>query len=96
LVVNYDVPENPEDYVHRIGRTGRAGAKGRAVMLASPDQHRDVRDIEKLMGMELAISENSECSLPAPRTHGGRPGQGGNRPSRNRGRATGKWRGGGR
>ena len=94
LVVNYDVPENPEDYVHRIGRTGRAGATGRAVMLASPDQHRDVRDIEKLMGMQLAISEDSECSRPAPRTHNGRPGQGGNRPSRNRGRASGSWRGG--
>ncbi|MFX9038906.1 C-terminal helicase domain-containing protein, partial [Acinetobacter baumannii] len=48
LVLNYDVPENPEDYVHRIGRTARAGASGLAITLVSPEQHRDVRDIEKL------------------------------------------------
>lgn len=54
LVVNYDIPENPEDYVHRIGRTGRAGAEGRAITLATPQQHRDVKDIERLMKEPLA------------------------------------------
>ncbi len=66
LVVNYDIPENAADYVHRIGRTGRAGASGRAITFACPDQHRDVRDIEKLMKMELKLSPNSRLSLPKP------------------------------
>lgn len=50
LVVNFDVPEHAEDYVHRIGRTGRAGAKGRSVTLALPNQKRLIRNIERVMG----------------------------------------------
>lgn len=50
LVVNYDVPEHAEDYVHRIGRTGRAGAKGRSVTLALTNQKRLIRNIERVMG----------------------------------------------
>jgi ATP-dependent RNA helicase RhlE len=68
LVVNYDVPENPEDYVHRIGRTGRAGAKGRAILLATPEQHRDVRDIEKLLRTELPLSPQSRAKMERPAT----------------------------
>lgn len=56
LVVNYDVPEKPEDYVHRIGRTGRAGSRGRAVTIAVPAQAKDVRDIERLLGIKIPIS----------------------------------------
>ncbi|MDX2186743.1 MAG: DEAD/DEAH box helicase [Opitutaceae bacterium] len=52
-VINYDVPENPEDYVHRIGRTGRAMAVGDAFMLATPDDARDVRDIERFIGAKI-------------------------------------------
>jgi ATP-dependent RNA helicase RhlE len=63
LIVNYDIPENPEDYVHRIGRTGRAGASGRAITFACPDQHRDVRDIERLLKAELPLSPHSRLSL---------------------------------
>ncbi len=59
LVINYDVPEKPEDYVHRIGRTGRAGSKGRAIMIATPEQARDVRDIERLLRIELPLSPRS-------------------------------------
>ena len=59
LVVNFDVPEKAEDYVHRIGRTGRAGASGKAITLATPEQHKDVRDIEKLLKTSLAISNRS-------------------------------------
>jgi len=78
LVVNFDVPENPEDYVHRIGRTGRAGAAGRAITFAHPDQHGDVRDIEKLMKTELPLSPDSRMELPRPRpTHSQRPQQAG-------------------
>lgn len=59
LVLNSDLPDQPDDYVHRIGRTGRAGAAGRAVTLAFADQARDVRDIEALIGMTIPISDKS-------------------------------------
>ncbi|MGD2134711.1 MAG: DEAD/DEAH box helicase [Gemmatimonadales bacterium] len=50
MVVNYDVPQDPEIYVHRVGRTARAGAQGVAVTLMSPDEWLMMRDIEKLVG----------------------------------------------
>jgi ATP-dependent RNA helicase RhlE len=53
FVVNYDLPHNPEDYVHRIGRTGRAGALGEAISLVSEAETRYLRDIEKLLGSSL-------------------------------------------
>ena len=52
-VVNFELPNIPEDYVHRIGRTGRAGASGEAISLFSPDETVFLRDIEKLIGMKL-------------------------------------------
>ncbi|MFN7667083.1 MAG: DEAD/DEAH box helicase [Burkholderiales bacterium] len=52
-VVNYDVPNNAEDYVHRIGRTGRAGASGIAITLMAPDEERALADIEKLIKRSL-------------------------------------------
>lgn len=52
-VVNFDLPNVPEDYVHRIGRTGRAGAKGRAISLVSADEFRQLWDIERLIGRKL-------------------------------------------
>ncbi|MFC5474098.1 DEAD/DEAH box helicase [Paraherbaspirillum soli] len=52
-VVNYDLPNVPEDYVHRIGRTGRAGASGEAVSLVCVDEHQMLKDIEKLIKREL-------------------------------------------
>ncbi|AMO99768.1 helicase conserved C-terminal domain protein [Collimonas arenae] len=52
-VVNYDLPNVPEDYVHRIGRTGRAGATGEAVSLVCVDEHQMLKDIEKLIKREL-------------------------------------------
>ncbi|HLO98787.1 MAG TPA: DEAD/DEAH box helicase, partial [Fimbriimonas sp.] len=63
LVVNYDIPECAEDYVHRIGRTGRAGARGRAITIATPAQKRDVWDIEKLISMKLDRSELSQGEI---------------------------------
>ena len=53
FVVNYDLPHNAEDYVHRIGRTGRAGAQGEAISLVSESETRYLRDIEKLIGSTL-------------------------------------------
>ena len=52
-VVNYDLPNVPEDYVHRIGRTGRAGATGEAISLVCVDEHGFLRDIERLIKREI-------------------------------------------
>ncbi len=52
-VINFELPNIPEDYVHRIGRTGRAGASGEAISLVSPDETTFLRDIEKLVGIKL-------------------------------------------
>ena len=52
-VINYDVPEKPEDYVHRIGRTGRAQAVGDACTLATLENASDVRDIERFIGQKI-------------------------------------------
>jgi len=52
-VINFELPNVPEDYVHRIGRTGRAGASGQAISLVSADEEEYVRGIEKLLGMRL-------------------------------------------
>ncbi|MFT5254032.1 MAG: ATP-dependent RNA helicase RhlE [Flavobacteriales bacterium] len=52
-VINYELPNIPEDYVHRIGRTGRAGASGEAISIVSVDENEYVRAIEKLLGEQL-------------------------------------------
>ncbi len=62
LVINYDLPDDAQNYVHRIGRTARAGHKGHAVSFATPDQSRDVRDIEKIIRTTLPISKHPEIS----------------------------------
>jgi ATP-dependent RNA helicase RhlE len=52
-VINYDVPEKPEDYVHRIGRTGRAQAVGDAFTLVTPENAGDIRDIQRFIGSKI-------------------------------------------
>ncbi|HTO43851.1 MAG TPA: helicase-related protein, partial [Burkholderiales bacterium] len=59
-VVNYELPNVPEDYVHRIGRTARAGGAGCAISLVAPDEIPLLRDIEKLLSRTLATT-----ALPA-------------------------------
>ena len=56
LVLNYDLPMDSADYVHRIGRTGRAGAEGHAISFAEPHQKREIRDIEHLIRKTVPIS----------------------------------------
>ena len=65
LVINYNLPEDPENYVHRIGRTGRADHEGRAISFATPEQGGDVRNIEKLIKNALPVLEHPE--LPKER-----------------------------
>jgi ATP-dependent RNA helicase RhlE len=67
-VVNYDVPRNPDDYVHRIGRTGRAGASGTAVTFMSAAELAPVRDIERVLGCSLP-----RISIPEFDYAGGQP-----------------------
>ena len=56
-VVNFELPNNPEDYVHRIGRTGRAGTKGFAISLVSQEENDLLIDIEKVLGIEVKIEK---------------------------------------
>ena len=65
MVVNFDVPHHAEDYVHRIGRTGRAGKQGRAFTLASPSEAEHVEAIEKLIGQTI---EREKVIADAPQT----------------------------
>ncbi|HBW87056.1 MAG TPA: DEAD/DEAH box helicase, partial [Crocinitomicaceae bacterium] len=54
-VINYDIPNDPESYVHRIGRTGRAGNSGLAISLCEESEKPYVRDIEKIMGRKIPV-----------------------------------------
>ncbi|MFO7867769.1 MAG: DEAD/DEAH box helicase [Bacteroidales bacterium] len=60
LVINYDVPSDPADYVHRVGRTARADAKGEAITLISPDDIPKVKRIESLIGKEVEKKQISK------------------------------------
>jgi ATP-dependent RNA helicase RhlE len=59
-VINYDLPQEPETYVHRIGRTARAGASGVAVSLCAPEDRSGLRDIERLIRKEIRVLEAPE------------------------------------
>ncbi len=63
LVVNFDLPNEPEAYVHRIGRTGRAGAAGEAVSFCSPDERDFLRDIEKLIRREIPVDDTQDWHM---------------------------------
>jgi ATP-dependent RNA helicase RhlE len=64
-VVNYELPEVPEAYVHRIGRTARAGAEGQAISLCAPDERGDLRAIERLIKQQIP-AESRGVDLDAP------------------------------
>ena len=84
-VINFELPNISEDYVHRIGRTGRAGASGEAISLVSADETTFLRDIEKLIDMKIEV-EILEGFEPDPNasTEPIKPGQ-----NRNQGRGRG-------
>lgn len=70
LVINYHVPHDPESYIHRIGRTGRAGASGHAIMFVSPDEQRQLQRIERMHKIEITEVDADWSIVPrAPRSH---------------------------
>lgn len=69
LVINYDLPEEAENYVHRIGRTARAGHEGRAISFATPDQKDDIRNIERIIKAALPISSHPEFAAESFVSH---------------------------
>jgi ATP-dependent RNA helicase RhlE len=70
FVVNYELPNVPEDYVHRIGRTGRAGATGTAISLVASDESGLLKDIERLTGKPIRREALPTISAPPPRAPG--------------------------
>jgi ATP-dependent RNA helicase RhlE len=70
-VINYDLPMEPEDYVHRIGRTGRAGATGKSTTFITPRDQRQLKEIEKLIGKKIPVmneerAERSKAAVAQP------------------------------
>jgi ATP-dependent RNA helicase RhlE len=80
-VINYDLPDVPDNYVHRIGRTARAGREGEAVAFCAPDEADLLRQIEKLMKIEVPVASGTAPKDPVarkPQSRGqGRGGKGG-------------------
>jgi ATP-dependent RNA helicase RhlE len=58
-VINYEIPNMPETYVHRIGRSGRAGEEGIAIGISEPEENQYVKDIEKLIGIKIAVATSA-------------------------------------
>ncbi len=92
-VINFDLPKQAEDYVHRIGRTGRAGRTGTAISFVGPEEHRQMKNIERFTGLQVRVdtlpglepTARPRRPEPAKRSFGGRgrpaPGAGTARPS---------------
>ncbi len=97
LVINYDVPHEPEDYIHRIGRTARAGKEGRAITLVNEDDQYYFGKIEKIVGYEIPklplpeglneVPQYNPNRRPPQKGRGGKPS--GGRSRRNGGRGKG-------
>src|SRR5690606_6331838 len=63
FVINYDLPNVPETYVHRIGRTGRAGSRGTAYSFCNAEEKAYLRDIEKLIGKKVPVIDDHDYPL---------------------------------
>jgi len=97
LVVNHDLPNEPEAYVHRIGRTARAGAEGRAVSFCSEDELEYLREIEKVIRATVPVWSDQNwhvADLAARHARGGR-GNGSGQQQAGRGQSSGRSYGGG-
>ncbi|MBX5082416.1 DEAD/DEAH box helicase [Rhizobium lentis] len=93
-VYNYDLPEVPDAYVHRIGRTARAGRDGIAIAFCAPDEAKLLRDIERLMGIDIAVASGeppAHISAGGPRRgNGNNRNRGGGQGRENNGRGEGR------
>jgi ATP-dependent RNA helicase RhlE len=76
-VINYDLPAQPEDYVHRIGRTARAGARGIAISFCEPGERGALRGIERTTGMPINMDMTTMGGLPSATPASARPGRSG-------------------
>jgi ATP-dependent RNA helicase RhlE len=98
-VVNYELPNVPEDYVHRIGRTGRAERTGEAISLVCVDEHKLLRDIERLLKREIPRialdGYEPDPGIKADPIQNGRQGRGAQRPGMGRGGNAGRPQNGG-
>lgn len=86
LVINYEIPNIAETYVHRIGRTGRAGASGKAISFSDYEEKAYIRDIQKLIGQNIPVVENHDYPMEYFQVPEKKPQQ--RRPSRNSGRSS--------
>ena len=93
FVYNFDLPNVPENYVHRIGRTARAGKEGEAIAFCAPDEMSEMKDIEKVLKMQIPVAGGRRWS-PTEEEDKPKRGGGGNRGGGGRGRGGPK--GGGR
>ncbi|HSH98625.1 MAG TPA: helicase-related protein, partial [Methyloradius sp.] len=83
MVINYEIPSAPEDYVHRIGRTGRAGKSGIAISLVAPEEEKYLKEIEKLIKREITPEPTFVTEAPASSQSSSRESVSDNRSSRN-------------
>ena len=81
-VYNFDVPSHAEDYVHRIGRTGRAGRDGTAIMICVPRDEKNLADVERLVQHEIPRLENPLGSAKAPAKEAEKPAEGAPKPEK--------------
>lgn len=104
FVVNFEIPNIPETYVHRIGRTGRAGASGQAISFCDIEERAYLRDIQKLIGLEIPVvsehpfpAENKPAPGVAQKPQGKKPfsRSGGGKTHRGSGSRSGSGNGGG-
>ncbi|HTS23801.1 MAG TPA: DEAD/DEAH box helicase [Casimicrobiaceae bacterium] len=91
LVVNYEIPHVPEDYIHRIGRTGRAGAEGEAISFCAPEEEKLLAEIERLLKHKISVaradglpvtssrSREARSDHPRSRAHSPQPARAGHR-----------------
>jgi ATP-dependent RNA helicase RhlE len=79
-VINYDLPEVPDNYVHRIGRTARAGREGEAIAFCSPDEVDQLRQIQKLMKIEIPVASGTMPEFSEPKKTRNRGGFRGRKP----------------